>query len=163
TFDLDNRVASITSPEGAINYEYDPSTGSHTRTYTANSDIRYGYDEFGRLQTAAVVEEDGVALVTPLVTTYFYKSVGTIDHFTYPNGTETNYGYDLLNRLTTVNNKQGGTLLSSYVYTLQADGLRTGVAEQQLEADGTYSAVVTTWTYDALQRLTQESYTSTFP
>jgi RHS repeat-associated protein len=39
--------------------------------------------------------------------------------------------------------------------------LRKAATEQQLEADGTYSTVTTTWTYDALQRLTQENSTST--
>src|SRR5206468_4064790 len=41
------------------------------------------------------------------------------------------------------------------------DGLRTGVTEQQLEADSSYSTVTKTWSYDALQRLTQEAYTTT--
>src|SRR5262249_11843027 len=76
-------------------------------------------------------------------------------------GTETDYAYDSLNRETSVTNKRGSTLLSSYVYLLEADGLRTGVTEQQLEADGTYSIVTKTWTYDALERLTQESVTVT--
>ena len=57
-------------------------------------------------------------------------------------------------------NKRGTTLLSSYAYTLQPDGLRIGVTEQQLEADTTTSTVTKIWTYDALQRLTQEQVTS---
>ena len=69
--------------------------------------------------------------------------------------------YDKLNRVTSVTNKLGSTLLSRYIYTLEADGLRTGVTEQQLEVDGTYSTVTKTWTYDALQRLTKEAYTTT--
>lgn len=46
--------------------------------------------------------------------------------------------------------------MSSYVYTLEADGLRTGVTET--ESTGTVSKV---WSYDALQRLTQEAVTVT--
>jgi RHS repeat-associated protein len=160
-FDADNRITSISSPEGTINYEYDPATGQHTRSYTANSDIRYGYDHLGRLEAATVDEQNGVILTTPLVTTYFYTPVGNVDHIAYPNGTETDYGYDSLNRLTSVLNKLGSAPLSSYTYTLEADGLRTGVTEQELEADGTTSTITKVWSYDALQRLTQEQVTST--
>jgi RHS repeat-associated protein len=144
----------------SLNYAYDPATGFHTRTYTANSDITYAPDQLQRLKTVTVTKQNGVTLGTPLVTTYFYTPVGTIDHITYPNTTETDYGYDTLNRLTSVTNKRGTTLLSSYVYTLEADGLRIGVTEQQLESDTTTSTVTKIWTYDALQRLTQEQVTS---
>lgn len=160
-FDAEDRVSSITTPEGTVNYVFDPATGFHTRTYTVNSDITYTPDALQRLKTVTVTKQNGVTLTTPLVTTYFYTVVGTIDHVTYPNGTETDYGYDNLNRTTSVTNKRGATLLSSYVYTLEADGLQKSVTEQQLEADGTYSTVTKTWTYDALQRLTEENYVST--
>jgi RHS repeat-associated protein len=159
TFDLDNRTTSITTPEGTINYGYDPATGEHTETSTANSDIQYGYDTLGRLTTVTVTKQNGVTLGTPLVANYFYTKVNTIDHVTYPNGTETDYTYDQLNRLTSVTNKHGTTVLSSYVYTLENDGLRTGVTEHELEADGSTSTVTKTWSYDALQRLTQEAVT----
>jgi RHS repeat-associated protein len=159
-FDLDNRVTSITTPEGTINYAYDPATGFRTRTYTTNSDITYAPDQLQRLKTVTVTKQNGVTLGTSLVTTYYYTPVGNIDHVTYPNGTETDYAYDTLNRLTTVTNKKGSTVLSSYVYTLEADGLRTGVTEHQLESDNSTSTVTKIWTYDALQRLTQEAVTS---
>jgi RHS repeat-associated protein len=159
-YDLDNRVTSITTPEGTVNYAYDPATGFHTRTYTTNSDITYAPDQLQRLKTVTVTKQNGVTLGTALVTTYYYTAVSTIDHVTYPNGTETDYGYDTLNRLTSATNKKGSTVLSSYAYTLEADGLRTGVTEHQLEADGSTSTVTKIWTYDALQRLTQEAVTS---
>jgi RHS repeat-associated protein len=159
-FDLENRVTSITTPEGTVNYVYDPATSYHTETSTANSDTSYAYDQLGRLKAITLKKQNGVILTTPLVGTYYYTPVGNIDHVTYPNGTETDYGYDTLNRVTSVTNKQGTTLLSSYVYTLEADALRTGVTEQQLQTDGTYSTVTKTWTYDALQRLMQEQVVS---
>jgi RHS repeat-associated protein len=159
-YDLENRVTSVTTPEGTVNYAYDPTTGFHTRTYTTNSDITYAADALQRLSTATVTKQNGVTLTTPLVTTYYYTAVGGIDHVTYPNGTETDYGYDSLNRLTSVTNKKGTTQLSSYAYTIEADGLRTGVTEKELESDGSTSTVNKAWTYDALQRLTQEQVTS---
>jgi RHS repeat-associated protein len=159
-FDLDNRVTSITSPEGTVNYVYDPATGRHTETWTANSDTKYAYDQLGRVQTVTVAKQNGATLGTPLVTTYYYTAVGNIDHITYPNGAETDYGYDTLIRLTSVTNKKGTTVLSSYTYALENDGLRTGVTENQLETDGSTSTVTKTWTYDGLRRLTQEAVTS---
>src|SRR5205085_12124717 len=115
----------------------------------------------GRTEAVAVAEPDRVVLGSTFVLTYFYTPVGNVDHVSYANGTETDYGYDSLNRTTGVTNKRGSTLLSSYVYTVQADGLRTGVTEQQLEADSTYSTVTKAWMNDPLQRLAQEAYTTT--
>src|SRR5438445_13030969 len=160
-FDAESRINSITTPEGTVNYVFDPATGFHTRTYTTNSDITYAPDALQRLKTVTVAKQNGTTLGTPLVTNYFYTPIGNIDHVTYPNGTETDDGYDTLGRLTSVTNKRGSTLLSSYVYTLEADGLRTRVTEQQLEADSSYSTVTKTWSYDSLQRLTPEAYSTT--
>jgi len=161
-FDLDNRVTSVTTPEGTINYVYDQATGRHTETSTTNSDILYGYDQLGRVKTVTVTKQNGVVLGTSLLITYFYTPVGNIDHITYPNGTETDYGYDTLNRLTSVTNKvtASGNMLSSYSYTVNADGMRTGVTEHQLESDGTTSTTTKTWSYDNLQRLTGETVVS---
>jgi RHS repeat-associated protein len=159
TFDIENRVASIASPQGTINYAYVDATGFHSETSTVNSDIVYVPDPLQRVSQVKVIKQNGVTLSTPLVTTYYYTSVGNIDHITYPNGTQTAYGYDSLNRLVSVTNSLGGTTLSSYVYTLEADGLRTGVTETELESNGQNSTVTKAWTYDNLQRLTQEAVT----
>jgi RHS repeat-associated protein len=151
TYDQDGRETSVTTPEGTVNYEYDPATGQHTRTYTASNDVHYGYDVLGRLTTVSVVKQNGGTLSAPLVTGYAYDAVGNVQRVTYPNGTETDYGYDSLNRVISVQNlsiqNQQRTVLSSYDYTLRADGL---------ESNGSYSTVSKGWTYDALDRLTQE-------
>jgi YD repeat-containing protein len=88
-------------------------------TSTTNSDIIYGYDELGRVQTVTVTKQNGVTLGTSLVITYHYTPVGNIWYITYPNGTETDYGYNSLNRLTSVTNKltSSGNILGSYSYT----------------------------------------------
>jgi len=54
-----------------------------------------------------------------------------------------------------------GSVLSSYTYTLNADGMRTVVTEQQKESDGSTSTTTKTWSYDNLMRLTGETVTST--
>jgi YD repeat-containing protein len=149
-------VGNATALERAVNYEYDPATGQHRRTYTASNDVRYGYDLLGRLTSVSVVKQNGVSLSAPLVAGYAYDAVGNVQRVTYPNGTETDYAYDALHRVISVQNLHSATLLSSYSYTLRADGLRTSVSEQELEANGSYSTVSKGWTYDALDRLTQE-------
>jgi RHS repeat-associated protein len=167
-FDLDSNVTSITTPEGTINFVYDVATGRHLETWTgtsfaaAVSDTLYAYDALGRLSTVTVQKQNSQTPVGGAkVTTYYYTAVGNIDHVAYPNGTETDYTYDSLNRLATVTNKRGATVLSSYAYTVNLDGLRTGVTETQLEANGTTSTVAKVWTYDDDQRLTQEAVTVT--
>jgi hypothetical protein len=57
--------------------------------------------------------------------------------------------------------RSSGSVLSSYTYTLNADGIRTGLTEQQKESDGSTSTTTKAWTYDNLMRLTGEAVTST--
>ncbi len=99
---LDGTVTNITSPEGAISYEYDPTIGPRlTRAYATNSDIRYGYDELSRLKTVSVPwKRNGVTLATPEVTTNTYTKVGSLENIYLPNGARTFYQYDTLNDLT---------------------------------------------------------------
>ena len=57
TYDENGRVASITSPQGVLHYEYDLATGLKTRTYTTDpnnpstvlNDTLYAYDVLGRV------------------------------------------------------------------------------------------------------------------
>ena len=54
-------------------------------------------------------------------------------------------------------------LLSSYQYQLSPTGRRTAVTETRLESNDTYSSTGITYTYDALNRLTQEASGSDIP
>jgi RHS repeat-associated protein len=161
-YDAENDITSIATPEGTVSYVFDPATDEHTSTATINTDTQYSYDALGRLSTVTVDMLNGTTLSTPLVTTYYYTPLGNIDHITYPNGTETDYGYDAATgtHLASVVNKEGSTLLSSYSYTLNADGMDTSDVERELEADGSYSTRTFTWSYDSLNRLTQETLVS---
>src|SRR5437773_4693297 len=82
---LDNRVTSVTTPEGTINYGYEQSTGRHTETTTSNSDIKYVYDDVGRLWKVNVLKQNGVS--TNFTITYLYTPVNNIQYIYYPNGT----------------------------------------------------------------------------
>jgi RHS repeat-associated protein len=71
---------------------------------------------------------------------------------TYPNGTHTQYAYDSLNRLLSLEaSKPDNSLLASYQYTLAPTGHRTKVVE--------HSGRVVDYTYDDLYRLTEEKIT----
>jgi len=53
-FDIDGRLTQVASPEGTVNYEYDPITNRKSKTFTANSETQFTYDELGRLKAVAV-------------------------------------------------------------------------------------------------------------
>ena len=169
-YDPHGRLSSVTSPEGTVSYEYDPITGRKQRTFTANSDTLYNYDELGRLKTVTVHKQNASLLTTPQITSYTYNKVGSRSAIHYPNNTKSEYQYDSLNRLTELVNLDfnvGGAssprLLSSYQYQLSPNGRRTGVTETRLEPNNTYSSTGITYTYDTLNRLIQEASGSTLP
>ncbi len=85
------------------------------------------------------------------VTNYGYDAVGNLSGYTYPNGVQTSYNYDGLNRLTQMGSAKSGPL-SSYVYTLGAAGNRLTVAE--------LSGRTVNYGYDSLYRLTSEAVTA---
>lgn len=158
TYDFDGHITQMNSPEGYINYGYDFATGRLTNTCTANSDIAYGYDALGRLQTVHVTERNG-SLVDEL-TTYRYDKVGNRSEVDLPNGISTTYFYDSLNRLTNVTHEFGSTTnLASYTYTLNSSGRRTNAVEIIRIPDdegGGYLTNTLSWQFDGLYRLTNE-------
>ena len=94
-------------------------------------------------------------------TTYSYDAVGNLAGYSYPNGVSTGYGYDNLNRLTSMQSTCGAaapgcgpanTVISSYTYTLGPTGNRQTVAE--------LSGRSVTNGYDDLYRLTSETVAS---
>jgi RHS repeat-associated protein len=85
------------------------------------------------------------------VTNYSHDAAGNLSGYTYPNGVQTSYNYDTLNRLTQMGAAKNGAL-SSYAYTLGAAGNRLTVAE--------LSGRNVTYGYDSLYRLTSETVTA---
>lgn len=162
TYNLDGAVTNISSPEGVIHYEYDPVAGYLTRAYTVNSDVRYAYDELGRLQTVTVVKRNGLAVSPPEVTRHTYTRLGSLENVHFPNGTRTFHQYDALNRLTNVvHYDSSNQVLGRYEYTVAADGRRLAATETRLESGGGYSTTQIAWTYDNLRRLVREASSST--
>lgn len=128
-YDFEGRLAQVNSPEGVINYGYNPATGQLTNTCTLNSGIAYQYDELGRLKTVSLLKRNGTNLLDPEITRYTYTKTGSRDTVTLPNGVVTRYLYDSLDRLTNLTHTANGVLLASYTYQLHATGRRTNAVE----------------------------------
>jgi RHS repeat-associated protein len=122
-----------------IGYGYDLA-GNKTSMTTPSGTVNYTYDSRNRLDK---VIQNGITL-----TDYDYNAVNALTSTTFSNGTQETRQYDLLNRLSYLENRKSSTILSSYAYTLDKVGNRTQITEQ----DGRVSNYV----YDDLYRLTQE-------
>lgn len=102
----------------------------------------YTYDNMDRLTT---VTENG-----SLKATYTYDENSNRKTLEYPNGNRVLYNYNLANLITELTNKQNNTELSHYTNTYNLSGLK-------LEEHETINNKVTTYIYDNLGRLQQET------
>lgn len=141
TYDNQNRLIQITTPGNqTVTYAYD-AAGNRVGLGTPAGSISYSYDNDNRL---ASVSSQGVGTFN-----YSYDKAGNRTQLTLPNGVTVSYGYDTINRLTSLKQTLGSQTLASYTYTLDPAGNRTKV----VNADG--SSV--SWTYDDAYRLTGET------
>jgi len=150
SYDKRDRVTSITQPGSQVlkvEYQWDASSNRTTMTATAGSTPKvtsYTYDNALRLSMVKGAD-DGANQ-----TTYNYDPVGLRVGLTLPNGISITYGYNSLNRLASITQKNsGGTVLASYAYTLDPVGNRTKVDE----FGGNYNQ----WLYDDSYRLISET------
>ena len=163
-YDQEGRTSSVTFPEGTLTYVYNSderlaSTSISTQG-AADRTVAYGYDTLGRLKT---VTETSVG-IAPQLTAYHYDLQGKLDRTDLPNGTTEDYGYDAQDRLVSVTHLAADAtpgdlsdnpIVSEFIDTLRADGMRTGTVERFHTSTG----IVTnqfTWTYDGLNRLSSE-------
>ncbi|MBZ0318928.1 MAG: hypothetical protein K8L91_21110 [Anaerolineae bacterium] len=138
-YDAQDRVTSVTTPNGTVSYTYDPN-GNRASMTTPSGTTSYQYN--GNDQLTQVTAPMGQTNLT-------YTNVGLPDTLTYPNGVVKDYGYDDRDRLTSLTYQDGMTTLAAYNYTLDTVGNRTRVDE----LGGDY----TTWGYDNQYRLTNET------
>jgi len=154
-YDSEGNLLSVDSPQGVINYEYNPITGRKDVTFTTDTEEQFLYDEFGRLEAVNLVERNGLAVSEQF--DYTYNPVGSRESLKYANGNYAEYEYDALNRLKNLTNYQTDqktATLSGFTYTHYADGMRHIVTEDVAESR------TITYTYDSLNRLLSESATA---
>jgi RHS repeat-associated protein len=130
--------------EVSLSYGYD-ANGNRTGVSTPAGATAYTYDARNRIETATA---DG------LTTNYSYYADGKKAYIAYPNGTSVEYAYHPTNRVQSVTNKSGETVLSHYAYLYDANGNRGAQTEYQNGATET-----TTYSYDDLDRLTDFTVT----
>jgi large repetitive protein len=141
-YDLYDRMAEVTNPDGAsVSYGYDV-LGNRTSLTTPTGTTYYTYNALNWLDT---VEKEGQILAD-----YDYDAVGNLVKKTLANRTVETSQYDTRNRLIQLQTQNAaGTVLSGYQYLLDGVGNRTQVVES--------SGRTVNYVYDALNRLTQEA------
>ncbi len=144
TYDERGRMLSKTEPDGKqISYTYDSVTGKVASVTTPSGTTQYRYNALGQL--AKVVAAEGE-------TVYAYNAIGNLQTKTLANGIVETYGYDGLNRVKLVEQKNvSGTVIGKYFYSYDLVGNKTKVEE----LDGRSVA----YSYDDLYRLTKEVIT----
>ena len=130
---------------GRLDYTYYPNglLKDVVSSNIAGVNIGYRYDALNRLES---VDDASTGLPTR-VTGYSYTANGSLSRVAQPNGVVHAYAYDALNRLRTLNVAQAAHHLHSYDYKLRRSGSRHQIVE---------GAKTTTYTYDELDRLTNE-------
>lgn len=153
---LSTKAGSFTSN---INLNYDPADRI-TRLYGSDSVTggfytNYKYDKLrlNKVQTDGNSAENSNANANAI---YEYYAAGKLKSINYPafadgSSLRTEYSYDKLNRLWTLQNKKGTEILSSYMYAYDNNGNIKSVTET---LKGVGSNRTTTYTYDKLNRLT---------
>lgn len=125
TYDAANRLISIRDPHGfVVSYQYDEAGNLILLTYPGNKTVSYTYDELNRLQ--AVTNWLG------RTATYTYDNANRITAFVNFNSTITAYDYDNASRLIGLRNlKSNATTISTYQFTLDANGNRIKIVENE--------------------------------
>ena len=104
---------------------------------------------------SAVARLGGQDFAEPRVTEYGYDEIGARSYVRRWNGVETEYGYDALDRLVSLEHRSAnGNPVASFSYSYQADGRRSSAVE-----DTPTGTSIVRYSYDALGRLISETRT----
>jgi len=128
-------------------------------TSGGSTNNEYGYNTLGQLVTVTAQYQGGTYV--DAVTTYGYDKAGNLTSEILPNGVTNTYTYDSQNRLTLlVETNNTGTILFSQANTLNDDGTIESALEYQLQTSGSVITNTYSYLYDALDRLTGETLSS---
>jgi RHS repeat-associated protein len=150
--DLDN-LKSETTPQGTINYNYDAASRRLTMQVVAPAlqpAVRYCYDGSGRV--TKLIQGGGACSSDPLVN-ITYDGAGRRNALALSNALSITYGYDAASRISSLQYKNGASVLPglALTYSFDENGNRIGVG-----SDGARTALppaVSSATYDAADEL----------
>jgi RHS repeat-associated protein len=167
TYDQYGELAQETSPNGAINYTYNPDGTRASATVSSQPEVSYGYNDDGLL-TSVSNGTQSAALS--------YDNASRLKQTTLPDGITQNYAYDPASRPTDIiYDNSSGSQIGDLHYALDPDGNRTqqwgsyarltipqATPTAVYNADNQLSTVGTTsYTYDNNGNLTGDG-TSTY-
>jgi len=152
TYDALGRVTSIQHSGDSNTVQFSYSGNCATSTDEASKKRTFCTDALGRV-TSVTEDPGGLAYQT----TYTYDTLGNLTGVNQGGRTRT-YVYDMLSRLSQAQTPESGTVN----FTYDANGnVLTRVAPKPNQTGSL--TVTTTYTYDALNRLTSKTYSDTTP
>ena len=146
-----------TSFNATVDYAWDGNS-NRTQVSTSGQAIKASYNTLNQLDT--LTHPDGST------TRFAYDNAGNRVQVTRADGSTSDYQYNAANQLTAVLHKKAdGADIASFVYTLNAAGQRTQVAERMLGVGSPAATVERTvrYQYDAAGKLLQEQVAQTAP
>nr|WP_267875878.1 DUF6531 domain-containing protein [Massilia sp. CCM 8734] len=172
TYSNIGQLKTVTGPRTDIvdrtTYDYDPTTGELIKvTNAANQATTFSdYDAHGHVRTIrapngvtttlsytprGLVASQAISNGTSTQTTsYDYTPSGQVKTVTLPDNSVTTYAYDIAQRLTSISNNRG----ESIIYTLDLTGNR--IKEEVRDPNGNLARQITR-TYDITGRLTSQT------
>jgi RHS repeat-associated protein len=161
-YDPLNRVTSVVEQDGgtvSTNYSAFPCT---TVTDEAGNSRESCVDGLGRM--TSVIEDPGSSPHLNYSTSYAYDALSNLTGVTQ-NGSNSSYArtrrfsYDSLSELTSAQNPESGTI--SYAYDADGNVIAKTAPSPNQPSTGT-NTVVTTYSYDTLNRMTGKSYVDSY-
>ena len=146
-----------TSFNATLDYAWDANS-NRTQVSTSGQAIKASYNTLNQLET--LTHPDGST------TRFAYDNAGNRVQVTRADGSASDYQYNAANQLTAVLHKKAdGADIASFVYTLNAAGQRTQVAERMVGVGSPAATVERTvrYQYDAAGKLLQEQVAQTAP
>lgn len=143
SYDSMDRLSSKATTEGTLSYTYDAAgnLASMTSSNTHGVSATYGYDDLNRL--TSVVDGN---LSGSNTTSYTYDNANNLGDVTYPNGIQSQFTYDTLNRVSTLNTHLSGNQVSDYQYQRGPTGNLTNAVELSARTVNWAAETAASWT-----------------
>jgi len=121
TYDVLNRLSSVTDPKGTISYGYDAVSNKVSVTMPNNVVEQTTYDQLNRVLTTTNKTSSG-SVISSFNNTY--DIAGMIINKSFQDGTSITYGYDTINRLISESKQSSSSTVYTNLYTYDLVGNR---------------------------------------